>query len=176
MEIENKKIKILHNIGNIKDQNYNTREEILACNDFLTFDGIYLNVYENQDVLKGKKGIFFIVGETIGKNNAFDLEFVPKLERYCSLKQVLEMCNKYDFEIGYHSWSHPKDIRKLLYKDKAFEIAHPFDFPIKHYAFPHGLWDSECIEIVKKCGYEKAWSVGDSDGTEFTIKREYLNK
>lgn len=168
------KCRLLHNIGTEMHPNYNTREEIIACNDFLTFDGVYLNVYENQDVLKGKKGIFFLVGSTIGKNNAFDLEHVPKLEKYCTMYQVQEMCDKYDFEIGYHSWSHPSDIRKLSYKEKALEIVNPWNgLNIKHFAYPHGLYDEECIEIVKKCGYEKAWSVDGNDNI-YSLKREYL--
>lgn len=167
------KYRLLHNVGDIKHENYNTREEIINCNDFLTFDGVYLNVYENQDILEDKKGIFFIVGSLLGKNNAFDLEYVPKLERYCTLEQIVEMCNKYDFDIGYHSWTHPKDIRTLNYRQKAMEIANPFNMEIKYFAYPHGLYDYESIEIVKKCGYEKAWGV-DGNNDVFTLKREYL--
>lgn len=166
---------LLHNIGDEDHPNYNTREEILNCNSFLTFDGVYLNVYKNRDILTHKKGIFFIVGSTLGGNNAFDLEFVPKLENYCTLSQIQEMCDEYDFEIGYHSWSHPRDIRKLSYKEKAMEIVNPWrELNIKYFAWPHGLWDEECIEIAKKCGYEKAWSVGETNESDFTIKREYL--
>mgnify|MGYP003656598770 CR=1 FL=1 len=98
-------MQLIHNIGPEKHPNYNTREQILKCNKPLGFDGIYLNVYENQDVLEGKSGIMFVMGDYLGKDNSFDLPNVPKLERYCTMEQVKELCEKYDFEIGWHTWS-----------------------------------------------------------------------
>ena len=56
-------MKLAHNIGNYHHSNYNTREQILSCQEPIGFDGIYLNVYENQDVLVGKSGIMFVMGE-----------------------------------------------------------------------------------------------------------------
>ena len=71
---------LAHNIGTHNHPNYNTREEILACNEPIGFDGIYLNVYENQDVLKDKSGIMFVMGDFMGGDNHFDLAHVPALE------------------------------------------------------------------------------------------------
>ena len=100
-------MKLAHCIGTEKHSNYNTRAQILACNDSIGFDGIYLNVYENQDVLEGKSGVMFVMGDYMGKDNSFDLAHVPKLEKYCTIEQVGELCGRYDFEIGWHTWSHP---------------------------------------------------------------------
>ncbi len=84
-------MKLLHNIGTEQHPNYNTREQVLSEHDDISFDGVYLNVYENQDVLKGKSGILFVTGDYVGKDNQFDLPNVPKLETYCTWKQVEEL-------------------------------------------------------------------------------------
>lgn len=164
-------MKLAHNIGTERHPNYNTREQILACNDSIGFDGIYLNVYENQDVLEGKSGIMFIMGDYMGKDNSFDLAHVPKLEKYCTLEQVQELCEKYDFEIGWHTWSHP-DLTKLSKEEIIKEITPPF--PMKYFAMPYGKWNDLVIECVKEAGYEKAYSVIETDGTQWTIPRPYI--
>ena len=73
--------RLLHNVGDINHPNYTSREKILNCNDVLTFDGIYRNVYENKEILKGKKVIFFVMGDFMGKDNSFDLAHVPKTRK-----------------------------------------------------------------------------------------------
>ena len=149
-------MRLLHNIGNITHSNYHTREQVLNSNEPLGFDGIYLNVYENRDILKDKTGIFFVMGNFIGGDNSFDLQYVPKLEKYCTWEQINEMCDEYDFEIGWHTWSHP-DLT-LLKKDEIIkEITPPF--PMKYFAYPYGKFNDLTIECVKEMGYEKAWSV-----------------
>ena len=164
-------MKLAHNIGTESHSNYNTRAEILACNDSIGFDGIYLNVYKNQDVLGGKSGIMFIMGDYMGKDNSFDMAHVPKLEKYCTLEQVQELCEKYDFEIGWHTWSHP-DLTKLSKEEIIKEINPPF--PMKYFAYPYGRYNDMVIECVKEAGYEKAYSVIETDGTQWTIPRPYI--
>lgn len=163
--------KLAHNIGTENHPNYNTREQIIECNDEIGFDGIYRNIYENQDVLKGKKGIFFVMGNYIGKDNSFDLPNVPKLEQYCSLQELNELCQKYDFEVGWHTYSHP-DLTKLTKEEIMKEITPPF--PMKYFAYPYGRYNDLVIECVKEAGYEKAYSVIETDGTQWTIPRPYI--
>lgn len=50
-------LRLAHNIGNVNHSNYHTREQISACNDPIGFDGIYKNVYDNQDILENKSEI-----------------------------------------------------------------------------------------------------------------------
>lgn len=170
-------MRLLHNIGDIRHSNYHTREQILRSNEPLGFDGIYLNVYENRDVLKNKTGIFFVMGDYVGKDNSFDLKYVPKLERYCTWEQVHEMCEEFDFEIGWHTWSHP-DLR-MLNKDQIMkEITPPF--PMKYFAYPYGNFNDLVVECVKEAGYERAWSVTQGSRNpedkdhDFKIYRPYL--
>ena len=81
-------MRLAHNIGTENHPNYHTREQILSCEDPIGFDGIYKSVYDNQDVLKNKSGIMFVMGNYLGKDNSFDLQNVPKLESYCTLNEV----------------------------------------------------------------------------------------
>ena len=118
-------MKLAHNIGNHKHPNYNTYDEILNCNEEIGFDGIYLNVYENKDVLKGKSGIMFVMGDYLGKDYEFDIQNVPKVDKYCTLDQVQELCETYDFNLGWHTWSHP-DLTTLSKEEIIKEITPPF--------------------------------------------------
>jgi peptidoglycan/xylan/chitin deacetylase (PgdA/CDA1 family) len=163
-------MRLLHNIGEIKHSNYHTREQVLNSNEPLGFDGIYLNVYENRDILKNKTGVFFVMGNFVGEDNSFDLEFVPKLEKYCTWKQINEMCSEYDFEIGWHTWSHP-DLTLLNKEQIIKEITPPF--PIKYFAYPYGRFNDLAIECVKEIGYEKAWSVTQGSKNINDINHNY---
>lgn len=165
--------KLLHNIGTENHPNYNTREQILACNDVLTFDGIYRNVYENQDVLEGKKIIMFVMGNYIGKDNSFDLPNVPKLEKYCTFNELMEMAKKYDIEFGWHTWSHP-DLTTLSIDEIRKELTPP-RFCKKYLAYPYGKFNEQVVKIAKEMGYEQAWSVTQGNSEPFTQLRTYLD-
>jgi peptidoglycan/xylan/chitin deacetylase (PgdA/CDA1 family) len=171
-------MKLAHNIGNHKHSNYHTREEILACTDEIGFDGIYLNVYENQDVLVNKSGIMFIMGNYLGKDNSFDLQYVPALERYCTLEQVQELCELYNFELGWHTWSHP-DLTQISIAQLEQELKAPFD--CKYFAYPYGAFNDTVVQAVKDAGYERAWSVhqGTWDAStkdwQYKINRNYVS-
>lgn len=170
-------MKLAHNIGNYNHPNYNTREEILACNDTIGFDGIYKNVYENQDVLVGKSGIMFVMGDFMGGNNQFDLAHVPALEDYCTWEEVYELCAKYNFELGWHTWSH-RDLTTLDRDEIMKEITPPF--PIKYFAYPYGTFNDLVIECVREAGYKLAYSVtqGSKDlhdpDYNYKIYRDYI--
>lgn len=169
----NKKVyRLLHNIGTEKHSNYNTREEVLACNDILTFDGVYRNVWEERHMLKDRECIFFVMGDYIGKDNTFDLSNVPKLEKYCSLGELGELSSDPKHELGWHTYSHP-DLTTLTKEEIMREITPPF--PMKSFAYPHGKYNDLVIECVKEAGYERAFSVNSTDGTQWTIPRPYLN-
>ena len=163
-------MKLAHNIGNIRHPNYNTRQQIIDCEDEIGFDGIYRNVYVNQDCLIGKKGIMFVMGDFFGKNNEFDLPHVPQLEDYCTLEEVKELCQKYDFELGWHTWSH-RDLTKLSKDEIMYEVKAPFE--CKYFAYPYGTYNQLVIDCVKEAGYEKAYSVIQGTLNPYDIDAEY---
>lgn len=162
---------LTHNIGTENHSNYNTREQILATNEPLGFDGIYKNVYENQDVLIGKSGIFFVMGNYMGKDNLFDLPNVPKLENYCNWDEVIELCTKYDFKLGWHTWSH-QDLTTLTLEQIMVEITPPFH--MEYFAYPYGNYNDLVVDCVKKAGYKAAWSV--TQGSTNSNEQDYIFK
>lgn len=170
--------RLAHNIGNIAHSNYNTREQILACTDPIGFDGIYYNVYENRDVLKGKKGILFVMGDYVGKDNSFDLPHVPQLERYCTWAEIAEIIADHpQLVIGWHTWSHP-DLTTLSEEQIMKEVTPPFQMDT--FAYPYGRYNQLVVDCVKKAGYKQAYSVtqGTTDPNDpdanFKIYRDYI--
>jgi DNA-binding cell septation regulator SpoVG len=169
--------KLAHNIGSIHHSNYHTREQIRDAMTPIGFDGIYKNVYDNMDVLEGKSGIFFVMGNYVGKDNSFDLHYVPQLEQYCTWEEVKEMTDKFDFEIGWHTWSH-RDLTKLTRDEIMFEVTPPYR--MEYFAYPYGNYNDLVIECVKSVGYKYAWSVTQGSANEndpnynYKIYRNYL--
>ena len=149
-------MRLAHNIGDELHSNYHTREQILACDEPIGFDCVYYNVYKNQDVLRKKSGIMFVTGNYLGGDNSFDLENVPKLEKFCTLAEVKELCNRYDFEIGWHTWSH-RNLCELSEKEIIQEITAPFE--TRYLRYPHGEYCDKVVNCVKSAGYEKAFAV-----------------
>lgn len=168
---------LAHNIGEIQHSNYHTRAQVKECFDSIGFDGVYKNVYDNMDVLVNKSGVFFVMGDYIGKDNSFDLANVPKLEKYCTWDEVIEMTKKLDFKIGWHTWSHP-DLTTLSNEEIIKEITPPF--PMDYFAYPYGRYDDRVVELVKSAGFKLAYSVtqGSTNHNDpnhnFKIYRRYL--
>lgn len=168
---------LLHNVGPKKyhkpfiNANYNPREQIQSFNGVLTFDGIYRNVLENEDLLKDRKSIFFIMGDYIGKDNSFDVGM--PLERYCSWDELTYLKSKYDIEFGWHTWSH-RDLTKLSDEEVIKECKAPFETDL--FAYPYGRFNNRTIEILKSLGYKKAFSVIKGDNSDFQILRPYIGR
>ena len=99
------------------------------------------------------------------------------LENYCTWEQINEICKEYDFEIGWHTYSHP-DLTKLSKEQIIAEITPPF--PMKTFAYPYGNFNDLVVECVKEVGFERAYSVtqGTNDQSEidwqFKIFRNYI--
>lgn len=151
--------------------NYNTREEVLACNEPLGIDGVYKNVWENRDVLEGKDVILFVTGDYIGGDNSFDIG-MPH-EEFCTIKQLQDLVEM-GCKLGWHTWSH-RDLTALVDEDEIIEeLTPPSWIEPKYFAFPYGRFNSQLVEILEDLGYEKAWSVTQGTDYRLTLKREYL--
>jgi hypothetical protein len=169
-------MKLLHNIGVSPSSdprissNYNTREEILACDEPLSFDGVYLNVWENRDVLKGKDVTLFFMGDYVGKDNSFDVGMPP--ERYCDWTQIMDLAMDYGCKLGWHTWSH-RDLTTLSREEIIKELTPPF--PMASVAHPYGRFNAD-VKSVAELFFHDGWSVTQGDGTQFAKVRTYLNK
>lgn len=161
---------ILHNISREKfNSNYNTPEEVDNYTGPLTFDGVYYNVYLNQGLLEGREVTLFVMGDYVGKTNAFDID--QPLERYCDWNQIMELVEIYNCRLGWHTWSH-KDLTTLTDQEILKEVVPPI--PMEVFAYPYGKFDDRVIEIVKQAGYKEAFSVTEGDGSEYQRLRKYL--
>ena len=168
-------MKILHNIGDKKTPNYNTRQQVIDCKDTLTFDGVYKNVWENRDILKDKDVILFITGDYIGGNNDFDIKaplngalIYP--EDFTDWQQICELVNM-GCKLGWHTWSH-RDLTKLSREEQIKEITPPF--PMDYFAYPYGVFNQDIIELVKQAGFKKAYSVFQGDNSDYQILRSFI--
>ncbi len=169
------KVYLIHNIGESPSQegriksNYNTRNEVVSAEGLLTIDGVYLNVWENRDILKGRECLLFVMGDYIGEDNSFD-EGMP-LERFCNMKQLGDLVGE-GHTIGWHTWSHP-DLTTVSLEEARKEMKCPWD-GVKDFAFPYGEYNKDLMELAKELGYERAWSVTQGTVDTYSLFRDYL--
>lgn len=168
---------LLHNIGERRNSNYNTIEEILALpNDVpISFDGLYANVHEHAMRLKGRDITIFVCGNHTGGDNSFDANCgMPnfKLEKFCDWNQIVDFCEITGAKLGWHSWTH-RNLTELSDEELVKELTPPF--PMKWFAYPYGNVDDRVAKMVMEMGYLDAWSVTQGNGELFQRKRRYLN-
>lgn len=161
--------RLLHNIGQKINENYNTPEEIEACQDTLTFDGVYRNVFENRHLLRGKEVILFVTGDYVGGDNSFDAPM--PLEKFCSWDEVRQIQQETGAIIGWHTWSH-RDLTLLTEEEIRKELTPPFKMDFV--AYPYGKFNDTVLKVVEELGYSFGFSVHQGDDTQFQKKREYL--
>lgn len=161
---------LLHNISRNKTgRRYCTPDDVLSCNQPISFDSVHYNVYLNQGVLENKDVTLFVTGDFVGLDNSFDEG--QTLERLCDWNQIMDLVTIYGCKLGWNTWSY-RDLTTLSDKEIIYEVQPPF--PMRYFAYPFGKYDDRVLEIVKAMGYEKAYSIIDTDGTDFTIPRKRL--
>lgn len=161
---------LLHNIGRRVNSNYNSRQEVMACDEALSCDGVYKSIYDNMDILAGKDVTLFVMGDYVGLDNHFDAGQI--VERLCNWSEIIELVTKFKCKMGWHTWSHP-DLTALAYQDVVREITPPF--PMDYFAYPYGKFNAHVIEAVRRAGFKEAWGVFRGDGTAYQRTRRYLN-
>jgi len=165
---------LLHNIGISPSAapyikaNYNTREQIQGVTGPLSFDGIYTNVWENRDILKGRNVLLFVMGNYIGKDNSFDAG-MPR-ETYCTQEQLDDLIAD-GHQLAWHTWSHP-DLTKLSYEEAKKEMTCPW--PVTDFAYPYGRFNDMTMQIAQELGYTRAWSVTQGNENPYSLFRRYI--
>lgn len=168
-------MRLLHNIGISPSNaahiraNYNTREEVQNCQDSLSFDGIYRNVWENRDIIQGRNAIMFVMGNYIGKDNSFDTGM--PLEHYCNMDELYDLQNDGHI-LAWHTWSHP-DLTAIPLEEARREMTAPSLFRTD-FAYPYGRFNDNLRKIAKELGYKRAWSVTQGDDNNFSLRRDYV--
>lgn len=108
------------------------------------------------------------MGDYVGRDNSFD-SGMPR-EEYCTWDEIKAL-EKGGAWVGWHTWSH-RDLTTLSYDEIVKEVTPPY--PMSVFAYPYGKFNKDVVRAVKEAGYKQAFSVFDTDGTEFTIKRDYI--
>lgn len=163
---------LLHSIGERTHSNKNTLEEILASTGPISFDGIYKSVFNNMDALKGKDVTLFVIGSTVGKDNAFDAPNYHHLEEFCNWDEIFQLKDYLKARIGWHTKTHrPLD---GLSRAELFEELTP-PFPMDCLAYPGGIYTPLVEQVAKELGYKEGYTVSQGDGSAFQKRRNYLN-
>lgn len=165
---------LLHQIGERINSNFNTLEEILACDEPLSFDGIYESVYKNYKALKGKDITFFVSGKYVGSDNSFDVHTGQPLSNFCTLDQIHEMRDYLGAKLGYHGWAHLR-CHRLTEAEIRAEIAKPEWMVTDTFAWPYGDCNDLTTKVAKEMGYKEAWSVMQGDDSQYQKRRKFLN-
>ncbi len=178
-------VKLLHQIGQRSNgSNFNTLEEIAACNEPMHFDGVYQSVWENRHALEelfryqGKEFTLFVSGNYAGFSNAFDVG--QPLSRFCTIQQVEQLSRMLAAPIGWHGKRHvscpaliPQMVQEEIQPPSWWNSVEGTEMIL---AWPYGNYDIVSIEIAKRLGYKEAWSVTQgNDGDSFAKRRVHLN-
>jgi peptidoglycan/xylan/chitin deacetylase (PgdA/CDA1 family) len=118
----------------------------------ISFDDGYEDNFENAFRLLADYGMvatWFIVSKKIGKPNRLDVQ------------QIKEMANS-GMEIGAHTRNHlrlpelkEKEIEEEIWGSKN-DLEELLCKKIESFAYPYGLYDETCVNVVKKAGFKIA--------------------
>jgi peptidoglycan/xylan/chitin deacetylase (PgdA/CDA1 family) len=129
----------------------------------ITFDDGFENNFEHSFrhlSAYGMKATWFMVTGDIGGQSSWSDDDAP-VRQMLSEAQLKEMAAA-GMEIGAHTRTHAR-LTELDSGSIADEIAGSkkdledmFDFTVDSFAYPHGLFDDNCVEAVRKAGYKVA--------------------
>lgn len=122
----------------------------------ITFDGVYENVAKFAAPILKKFGFpfeLFVIGDYVGKNNAFDT--VEPLTSFANIDQLKELV-RIGGRLQWHTRSHPNleklkeisELEKELTVPKGLRKLDPKGF--NWFAYPHGVFTGEALDLVKK--------------------------
>lgn len=172
---------MIHRIGPRHSSNWNTCAEIAHWNMItpryipLTIDGVYSEVYDQRIFLGSLKRpiILFPSWKHVGGDNSFDPCKTELPGTFCTMAQIMDLRNRFGFEIGHHSHSH-LDMTKLNDRELWDELSTPVDRVTK-FAYPFGKHDARVRDAVAAHGFEIAFSVHEGDDSPFQLRRSYIN-
>ncbi len=130
----------------------------------ITFDDGYKNVLSTKDFLAHQdiKPVLFVLPNTAQPNF---LELGQEFERL-STKDIKDLINA-GWEIGSHTMTHA-DLTKLSREELEKEIVESkkelekeLGISIKYISYPKGRYNAQIEELVKKAGYEMAFTMDD---------------
>ncbi|MFD1143221.1 polysaccharide deacetylase family protein [Larkinella insperata] len=126
----------------------------------ITFDDGDLEQYElaAPELEKhGFKGAFFIMTASIGRRG---------YQHYMDKQQIKDLADR-GHTIGCHTWDH-HNVKKYQGEDWVTQIEEPTKKletitgkPVRHFAYPFGLWNHDATVELKKRGYFSAFQLAE---------------
>ncbi|WP_421830454.1 polysaccharide deacetylase family protein [Larkinella sp.] len=126
----------------------------------ITFDDGDLDQYETAVPILEKhnyKAAFFIMTVAIGRRG---------YQPYMDKQQIKDLADR-GHTIGCHTWDH-HNVKKYQGQDWVTQIEEPTKKleaitgkPVKHFAYPFGLWNNEATVELKKRGYLGAYQLAE---------------
>jgi peptidoglycan/xylan/chitin deacetylase (PgdA/CDA1 family) len=131
----------------------------------ITFDDGDLDQYETAVPILEKhnyKAAFFIMTVAIGRRG---------YQPYMDKQQIKDLADR-GHTIGCHTWDH-HNVKKYQGQDWVTQIEEPTKKleaitgkPVKHFAYPFGLWNHEATVELKKRGYLGAYQLAEKKRDE----------
>ncbi|MFC5408099.1 polysaccharide deacetylase family protein [Larkinella bovis] len=131
----------------------------------ITFDDGDLEQYElaAPELEKhGFKAAFFIMTASIGRRG---------YQHYMDKQQIKDLADR-GHTIGCHTWDH-HNVKKYQGQDWVTQIEEPTKKleaitgkPVRHFAYPFGLWNHEATVELKKRGYLSAYQLAEKKRDE----------
>jgi len=168
-EIEHKKIVYL--------SEYDPEDESQVV---ITFDGIYKNVLEYAAPILKEFGYpfeLFIVGNYVGKDNAFDS---AEPRTFFAAENELQELVKCGGRLEWHTQSHPNfaHINDESIIEKELEIAPHLKAldrkGFKFFAFPHGKYNEKLISLVKRKFHGAVADIEGDDRDRWRLTRKIV--
>ncbi|WP_138990514.1 polysaccharide deacetylase family protein [Larkinella sp. C7] len=131
----------------------------------ITFDDGDLDQYETAVPILEKhnyKAAFFIMTVAIGRRG---------YQPYMDKQQIKDLADR-GHTIGCHTWDH-HNVKKYQGQDWVTQIEEPTKKleaitgkPVRHFAYPFGLWNHEATVELKKRGYLGAYQLAEKKRDE----------
>jgi len=130
----------------------------------LTFDDGYRDfLQEVVPILEehGFKATVFLVSDRMGSTNAWDDRHGDAPRPLLSWSEAAALARR-GIELGSHSRTH-RPLTQLAKRELEDEIAGSkavledrLGLPVRHFSYPHGLFDDRCLALVAAAGYATA--------------------
>jgi peptidoglycan/xylan/chitin deacetylase (PgdA/CDA1 family) len=149
----------------------------------ITFDDGYQDFKENAFPIIEKfslKSIVFLVADYIGKENTWDQNLGDIRSHLMDVHAIKQLLSK-GVEFGSHTLSHCH-LNELTNAEQEREISQSKDLleqllniEISAFCYPYGHFASETPQIVKKTGYQRAFStlkgINTYESNQYLLKR-----
>ena len=130
----------------------------------LTFDDGYRDfLHEALPTLSelGFSATVFLVADRMGESNTWDARHGDPPRPLLSWSEAAGLAQA-GIEIGSHARTH-RPLTRLSLKELREEIAGSkaviedrLGLPVRHFSYPHGLFDGRCLGVLREAGYESA--------------------